>query len=135
MKLSSSATRRLVIGIETPGQTTVMKASLQLCQNTAMAHPFHTLTLVTFRNVGADEGKRDGVESTGKHLVDVENKFARNRVLVRGEPKLQRTHRPVDGWPVQCGETCADPEGAFAKLGGSGGEDGRRAVVFLDEIL
>ena len=102
-----------------------MKAGLELRQHAAVAHAFDALSLMPLGHVRADERERHRVEPPLEHRVDVEHQLARNAVLIRGDAEIQRAHRPLDGRPMQRGETRADPERAAAEIGAGGRKDRR----------
>ena len=68
----------LVVGVETPRHPTVVEPGLQLGENAAVAHAFDTLALMTFGNVGADEGKRNTVEAAREHLIHIVDELSWN---------------------------------------------------------
>ena len=75
----------LVVGVETPRNAQIVKTALELGQDATVTHSLDALSLVTLGNVGTDEGKGNGVETVGEHLVDVIDELAGNAVLVGRE--------------------------------------------------
>ena len=124
-----------MVGVETPGDTAAVETGFQFCQHAAVAHALDALSLVAFRNIGADEWKGHAVEFSIEHHVHIVNQLARDAVLVGGDADAELRHRPIHARPVQGGETRADADGGFTEPLRGGGKDRGFRIVFLDQVL
>ena len=127
---------RLVIGVEAPRDPAAVKTGFQFREHAAVAHALDALALVALGHIGADEGKRNAVELSREHRVDVVDQFARDRILVGGHADTQVRHRPLDRRPVQRRETarrcraCCDRACSRRRR-----ENRRPGIVLLNQIF